>query len=52
LRLEVRDVAGNLGVFEMPEPVTLDLSAPTAPLRDLRPLGWIESRSGEPTYLR
>ena len=37
LRLEIHDAAGNMGVFETPEPVPLDLSSPAAQLRDLRP---------------
>ena len=44
LRLEVHDAAGNLGVYEMPEPVTLDLSSPAAQLRDLRPMGHLDSQ--------
>ena len=51
LRLEVRDAAGNTALFEMPEPVALDLSVPALPV-ELHPLGWIESRPGEQTYLR
>ena len=30
LRLEILDAAGNLGLYETPEPVTLDLSSPAA----------------------
>jgi hypothetical protein len=52
LRLEVRDAAGNSGLFEMPEPVALDLSTPAVPMRELRPLSWIDSRPGVQTYLR
>jgi hypothetical protein len=52
LRLEVRDAAGNVATIETPEPAALDLSAPTVPLGELRPLGWAEPRTGEPTYLR
>lgn len=39
LRLEVRDEAGNVGVFEMPEPVSLDRFRPSVQIRDVRPLG-------------
>jgi hypothetical protein len=39
LRLEVRDEAGNLGVFESSEPITLDRSHPAVRIRDVRPLG-------------
>ena len=49
LRLEVHDAAGNMGVYETPEPVTLDLSSPAAQLRDLRPLGRINTSPGEQT---
>jgi hypothetical protein len=52
LRLEVRDAAGNSALFELPDPVALDLSTPAVPLRELHPLGWVESRPGSPTYLR
>jgi hypothetical protein len=52
LRLEVHDAAGNMGVYETPEPVTLDLSSPAAQLRDVRPLGWLNHQPGEQTYLR
>ena len=44
LRLEIHDAAGNMGIYETPEPVTLDLSSPAAQLRDLRPLGRLDSR--------
>ena len=50
LRLEVLDAAGNVGTFELPEPAALDLSSPSVPLGDLRPLGWNDSRTGEQTY--
>jgi hypothetical protein len=52
MRLEVRDAAGNTGMFETAEPVALDLATPAVPVRDLRPLSWIDSRPGQPTYLR
>lgn len=52
LRLEVHDAAGNMGVYETPEPVTLDLSRPAAQLRDLHPLGQLDSRPGEQAYQR
>ena len=39
LRLEIHDAADNMGIYETPEPVSLDLSSPSAQLRDLRPLG-------------
>ncbi|MGO9107984.1 MAG: hypothetical protein ACLP9L_02015 [Thermoguttaceae bacterium] len=52
LRLEIHDAAGNMGLYETPEPVTLDLSSPSAQLRDLRPLGRLDSQPAEQTYLR
>ena len=39
LRLEVRDEAGNLGVYETPEPVTIDQFSPTIRVREIRPVG-------------
>ena len=47
LRLEIRDAAGNSALFEMPDPVALDLSAPAVPLHELRPLSWNDSRPGK-----
>jgi hypothetical protein len=32
-----------MGVYEAPEPVTLKLASPSAPLHDLRPLGRVDS---------
>ena len=52
LRLEVRDAAGNVGIFETPEPTALDLSPRIVPLGELRPLGWLDARPGQQTYLR
>ena len=53
LRLEVRDAAGNVATFESSDPAWRStLSSTTVPLGDLRPLGWIDSRAGEQTYLR
>lgn len=39
LRLEVQDEAGNLGIFEAPEPITLDQRRPEVRVRSVRPLG-------------
>ena len=36
-----------MGIYETPEPVTLDLSSPAAQLRDLRPVGRFDSRPME-----
>jgi len=52
LRLEIHDVAGNMGLYETLEPATLNLSIPAAQLRDLRPLGQLDSRPLERTNLR
>jgi len=52
LRLEIYDAAGNMGVYETPEPATLDLSSPAAQLRDLRPMGRLNPQSTDQTYLR
>lgn len=52
LRLEIHDAAGNMGVYETPQPVSLDLSSPAAQLRDLRPMGRFDSQPVEKTYPR
>jgi hypothetical protein len=39
LRLEARDEAGNVGVYETPEPVSVDQSSPTIRVREIRPVG-------------
>ena len=44
LRLEVRDEAGNVGVHEMSEPITIDQSRPTIRIRDVRPVEQTSSR--------
>ena len=38
LRLEVRDEAGNVGVFETPEPISLDPDRPKGHIRTVHPL--------------
>ena len=38
LRLEVRDEAGNVGVHQTSEPITIDQSRPTIRVRDIRPV--------------
>jgi hypothetical protein len=38
LRLEVRDEAGNLGVFDSGEPISLDRSRPEGRIRGVRPV--------------
>ena len=52
LRLEILDAAGNMGVYETPEPIVLDVSNPAMQLGDLRPLTWIDPPGGERTFLR
>jgi hypothetical protein len=52
LRMEARDEAGNLGVYETPQPVALDHQAPTARIRDVHPLGQSGQRMPELDYLR
>ena len=47
LRLEIHDAAGNIGVYETPQPVPLDLSSPAAQLRDLRPVGRLDAPASE-----
>ena len=39
LRAEARDEAGNVGVYETPQPVALDRQAPTVRIRDVHPVG-------------
>jgi hypothetical protein len=38
LRVEARDEAGNVGVYETPEPVALDRARPEVRLRGVRPI--------------
>jgi len=38
LRIEARDAAGNLGIYETPQPVVLDRLRPTAHIHGLRPV--------------
>lgn len=39
LRAEARDEAGNLGIFETPQPVVLDKLRPSVHIREVRPVG-------------
>lgn len=39
LKLEVRDEAGNIGVFESPEPISLNRQLPQGRIRGVRPVG-------------
>ena len=39
LRIEFRDEAGNLGVYELPEPVHLDRHRPNVRIQEIRPVG-------------
>lgn len=50
LRLEARDRAGNVGVFETNEPVTLSHVQPDVRIRDVRPVGSQASRAAVPDY--
>jgi hypothetical protein len=52
LRLEVRDEAGNVGMFETPEPVSIDHAIPSARIRDVYPLGQTSYRSPDQSYWR
>jgi hypothetical protein len=38
LRIEARDDAGNIGIFESPQAITLDRLPPTGRIRDIRPV--------------
>jgi len=50
LRLEVRDEAGNLGVFDSSQAVTLDRSRPPVYIREVRPVGQ-SSRAAPKRYI-
>ena len=39
LRIEARDQAGNVGVYETPDPITLDRRRPQGRIRGVRPVG-------------
>lgn len=39
LRAEARDEAGNLGIFETPQPVVLDKLRPSVRIQEVRPVG-------------
>jgi hypothetical protein len=47
VRLEVRDAAGNVGVFTTPDPITVDHSQPSVRIRDVRSLGHTGARPAE-----
>jgi hypothetical protein len=51
LRLEIRDAAGNTALFELPDPVALDLSAPSVSI-ELHPMAWTDSQTSGRMYLR
>lgn len=38
LRIEARDAAGNLGSFELPQPIAVDCQRPSGHIRDIRPV--------------
>ncbi len=50
LRVEARDEAGNLGIFESPQAVALDRVHPNVHIRDIRPVG--QSADGAADRLR
>jgi len=52
LRLEARDEAGNVGVFETNEAVVLDRSRPSVHIRDVRPLGQTSRAQPRRYYFR
>jgi hypothetical protein len=52
LRLEARDEAGNVGVYETPQPISLDRTSPSARIRDVHPVGQSGQRLPEQNYLR
>jgi hypothetical protein len=54
LRIEVRDEAGNLAIYETPGPVTIDQSQPSVHIRDVRSLGQSAAapRLGKPAERR
>ncbi len=45
LRLEVRDEAGNVGICDATEEVSIDQSQPTVRVRDVHPVGQTDARS-------
>ena len=47
IRLEARDEAGNVGLCDSPDPVTLDQIRPTIRIRDVHPVGQLDRRSGQ-----
>ncbi len=51
LRLEVRDVAGNVGSFETNQPVVLDRAPPKVHIREVRPLSDSSSRPAPRRYI-
>ena len=52
LRLEIRDEAGNVGVFETPEPISIDHAVPSAKIREVHPLGQAASYQSDATFWR
>lgn len=45
LRLEVTDAAGNLGIYETSEPISLELARPKAHIRQVRPVRTSQRRA-------
>ena len=52
LRLEVRDEAGNLAVYETPQAVTIQRPSTGARIRDVRPVGQSARRAPKRYYFR
>ncbi|MBI3836528.1 MAG: hypothetical protein HY288_01165 [Planctomycetia bacterium] len=47
LRVEIRDEAGNLGIYETNEPVSLDRHRPEGHIRGVRPVGQAERAANQ-----
>ncbi len=52
LRIEARDEAGNIGVYETTQPVAVDQMVPKARIRDVHPVGQSGLRLAAPSDLR
>ena len=52
LRIEARDEAGNIGVYETKQPIAVDQMVPKARIRDVHPVGQTGLRLSEPSDMR
>jgi hypothetical protein len=52
LRIEARDEAGNIGVYETTQPIAVDQMVPKARIRDVHPVGQSGLKIAEPGYTR